>query len=81
MCNRLKEGDGHKVYQGSIFRNYSPAVLKQCADETRSNIKRLEEKLRKWLEWSDADMLRSILAFLDTQNWNIVGEDIDVLLK
>ena len=37
--------------------------------------------LREWLKWSDTDMLRAILAFLDTQNWCIVGEDIDGLAE
>ena len=79
VCNRLKEEDGHKIYQGSALSNYSPAVLKKCADEALSDIKRLEEKLRTRLEWSDTDMLRAILAFLDTQNCRIGGEDIDGL--
>ena len=79
VCNRIKEDKGHKVYQGSVLGNYSPAVLKQCADEALSDIKRLEEKLRERLEWSDMDMLRAILAFLDTQNWRIVGEEGDSL--
>ena len=79
VCNRLKEEDGDKVYQGSALSNYSPAVLKQCADEALSDIKRLEEKLRGRLEWSDTEMLRVILSFLDTQNWRIGGEDIDDL--
>ena len=55
------------------------AVLKQCVDEALSDIKRLEEKLRERLEWSDMDMLRAILAFLDTQNWRIVDEEGDSL--
>ena len=69
VCNRVKEEDGHKLYQGSVLSNYTPAVLKQCAGQALSDIKRLQEKLRERLEWSDTDMLRAILAFLDTQNW------------
>ena len=41
----------------------------------------MEEKLKEQLEWSDTDKLRSIFAFLDTQNWCIVGEDIDDLTE
>lgn len=55
VCNRLKEEDGHKSYQGSALSNYSPAVVKQCADAALSDIKRLEEKLRARLEWSDTE--------------------------
>ena len=79
VCNRVKEEDGHKLYQGSVLSNYTPAVLKQCAGQALSDIKRLEEKLRQRLEWSDRDMLRAILAFLDTQNWRIRGDGVDDL--
>ena len=79
VCSRVKEEDGDKVYQGSALSNYSPAVLKQCADAALADVKRLEEKLKERLEWSDTNMLRAILAFLDTQNWQLAGEDVDGL--
>lgn len=34
-----------------------------------SDLKRLDEKMRDRLEWSDVKMLRSILVFIDTQGW------------
>ena len=64
--SRVKDEEGGKVYQGSVLSTYSPSVLKLCADEALSDLKRLEEKLKERLEWSDTHMLRAILAFL---NW------------
>ena len=61
--SRVKDEEGGKVYQGS---DYSPSVLKLCADEALSDLKRLEEKLKERLEWSDTHMMRAILAILDT---------------
>ena len=74
VCNMLKEEDGDKVYQGSALRKYA------TVDEVLSYIKRLEEKLIERLKWSDTEMLRAILVFLNTQNWCIGGEDIHGLV-
>ena len=29
----------------------------------------LDDHMKSWLEWSDLDLLRSIIVFLDTQSW------------
>ena len=40
-----------------------------CRDEARADLNSLDEKMWAWLEWSDVELLRSILLFLDTQSW------------
>lgn len=69
VCSRVTEESGDKVYQGAVLNGYSPATLQACADEALADIKRLEERMRARLEWSDVGMLRAIIVFLDTQSW------------
>ncbi len=69
VCNRIKEEGEDKVYQGAVLNNYNPATLKTCAAQALADIKRLEDKMRARLEWSDVKMLRAILVLLDTQSW------------
>ena len=35
----------------------------------RSDLARLDVKIRERLQWSDMKLLRSILVFLDTRSW------------
>ena len=55
-------------------------LLKQAKTKLHiADLKHLDQKMRDRLEWSDIKLLRSILTFLDTQNWQCheteTGED------
>ncbi len=69
VCNRVKEENGNKVYQGAVLSAYTTTTLKQCTDQAQADLKQLDQKMRKWLEWSDVKMLRAILVVLDTRSW------------
>ena len=82
VCSRIKVEDGESLYQGSVLSGYTPDLLKSCADQAVADAKRLDVKLRERLEWSDLEMLRSILVFLDTQSWRVVaGTEVDDLAE
>lgn len=69
ICNRVKDEDGDKVYQGAVLTNYTLTALKECANTVLVDVKRLEDRMKTRLEWSDLDMLRAIVVFLDTKSW------------
>ena len=69
VCSRVKEDDGGKVYQGATLHHYTSDIVKFCAEQARKDSRRLEEKMKERLEWSDAKLLRAILVMLDTQSW------------
>ena len=69
VCTRVAEEGGEKVYQGSVVQSYNTTLLKQCAVQAVADLKQLDIEMRSRLEWSDVQMLRSVLAFLDTQSW------------
>lgn len=58
-----------KEYQGATLHHFSESVVTTCKDQVIADISRLEIKMRERLEWSDANLLRAILMFLDTQSW------------
>ncbi len=58
-----------KLYQNSVLTQYSTQVLSNCTSTVLSDLQKLEVKLRERLAWSDVELLRSILAFLDTRSW------------
>lgn len=70
---KLEEGNNH-VYQGVSLQGYSASLLQQCATQALADLKRLDSAMRNRLEWSDVEMLRSILVFLDTQSWCKSGD-------
>ena len=55
---------------------YSTTVLKECAQAVLGDLKHLDETLRSRLEWSDGELLRSAISFLDTQTWCRAKEDV-----
>ena len=66
--SRWKDGDGNKEYQGVILENFE-ASLEQCKAHVLADLQRLEGCIKLRLEWSDITHLRTILVFIDTQNW------------
>ena len=66
--NRIKEIDGHKEYQGVPLQNIDDC-LDRCKAPALADIQRLHEQLKTRLEWSDVNLLRAILVFLETQSW------------
>ena len=69
VCSRIRDDDGGKVYQGSVLANYNLTTLKACANSALADLERLEERMKSRLEWSDLELLRVILVFLDTKSW------------
>ena len=63
------DGNGGKLYQGSVLSQYTDSMLTSCISVAVSDLKKLDGKIRDRLAWSDAELLRSILAFLDTRSW------------
>ena len=69
VLSRLKDENGGKVYQGSELHHFRDTTTKHCADQALADLKSLDDQMRARLEWSDVDLMRSILLFLDTQSW------------
>ena len=66
---RLKDVTGdQKEYQGVALQNFD-TTLEQCKKHVMADICRLEQKIKERLEWSDIQLMRSILVFLETQSW------------
>ena len=57
------------MHQGSELHHFRNTTIKSCADQALSDLKSLDEQMRARLEWSDVDLMRSILLFVDTQSW------------
>ena len=51
--------------------------MRQCADIALKDLQELATQIRSRLEWSDVQLLRSALAFLDTQSWCCSQADTD----
>ena len=77
VCSRIKDEGGDKLYQGAVLQGYSVAVLSQCASIVLRDLQELSAQIRSRLEWSDVQLLRSALAFLDTQSWCCSQADSD----
>lgn len=72
VISKLKNENGGKLYQGSELHHFSDtSTIKTCADQVLTDLRSLNNKMRARLEWSDVDLLRSILLFLDTQSWQL----------
>jgi hypothetical protein len=69
VLGRLKDENGGKVYQGSELHRFKYTTTKSCADQALADLKSLDGWMRACLEWSEVDLMRSILLFLDTQSW------------
>lgn len=65
---RLKDVGDQKEYQGVVLQNFD-STLEQCKKHVMDDICRLEEKIKEQLEWSDIQLMRSVLVFLETRSW------------
>ena len=73
---RIKKEDDSFVYQGAVLQGYGPSVLDQCSKSALTDLRKLDQEMKTRLEWSDVELLRSILIFLDTQSW-VQSEDAE----
>ena len=55
-------------YQGAEVKKYTPATLESCKKQAFGDLKRLNKTIQQRLEWSDVRLLRTLIAFLDTQS-------------
>ena len=70
VLGRVKDEDsGEKTYQGTTLNGYNSTTLEYCKKEALADLGRLHEKMRERLEWSDVQLLRALLVFLETQSW------------
>ena len=63
--SRIKEVDGRKEYQDVQLENFD-SCLDKCKPQVTADLQRIQERLKTRLE---CNLLRAILAFLDTQSW------------
>lgn len=83
VLDRVKNEGGENVYQGVTLKKYDTATLSYCSHEALADLERLTEKMRERLEWSDTNLLRALLVFLETQSWmkrNVSNSDSDPAL-
>ena len=76
MKSRVQDIDMHQEYQGIVLQNYD-ATFEQCKGQLLADVERLQSKVKERLEWSDTDLLRALLVFLETQNWLRKGDNED----
>ena len=80
VLDRVKDDGGENVYQGVVLKRYDATTLSYCSSAALGDLERLTEKTRERLEWSDTDLLRALLVFLETQSWmkrNVTGDESD----
>ena len=68
--------DEHQQYQGVTLENFDD-TFEQCKGQVLADVERLQNKVKERLAWSDTDLLRAILVFLETQNWLCKCDNID----
>lgn len=76
LKSRMKVVDGGKEYQGTSFTGFD-AALDQCKAHVVKDLEQLCVKIKERLEWSDVQLLRALLAFIETQNWVERDDDED----
>ena len=54
-------------------------VLKQCTTQVKEDVSRLNEKIKRRLEWSDVQLMRSILILVETQSWQLHSDEEDAV--
>ena len=74
----MKDEDGKKVYQGAVLANYNSTTLQNCGNSALADVERLAERMQARLEWSNLELLRATVAFLDTMSWKRGEEDDDL---
>ena len=69
--SRLKDGSGddtdQKEYQGVVVQNCEASL--ESKGDVLADVQRLDRCMKERLDWSDTEMLRAILVFIDTENW------------
>ena len=65
---RLQDVGDHQLYQGVFLQTFD-LILEYCKVHVMDDISRLKQKIQECLEWSDIQLMRSILVFLETQSW------------
>ena len=65
----IYEEGTEKLYQGGTLTHYNESTVTNCSIHTLEDLKRLSSTLKERLAWSDLQLLRSILVFLDTCSW------------
>ena len=69
--DRIRSEGNDKLYQGACLTHFNDSSEKQSISHALNDLQRLNAKIQERLEWSDVHLLRSLLAFLETQNWAI----------
>ena len=67
ICSSIEDENGYKLNEGA---NHNHIIHKMYADSALADVKQLEVRMKTRLEWSDLEMLRAILVFLDTKSWS-----------
>lgn len=71
VCSGVKDENVDKVYQSAVLANYNPTTVKACADSVLADVDRLKASIKTRLEWSDLELMRAVIVFLDTKSWGI----------
>ena len=53
--------------------------MKQCTTQVKEDVSRLNEKIKCRLEWSDVQLMRSILILVETQSWQLHSNEEDAV--
>lgn len=56
-------------------------VLESCNTDVLADLKWLDQKIREHLEWSDIELLRAIIVFVETKCWlpkEVIGEHDEI---
>ena len=53
--------------------------MKQCTTQVKEDVSRLNEKIKRRLEWSDVQLMRSILILVETQSWQLHSDEEDAV--
>lgn len=67
--DRIRSSEDKKSYQGVSLRNCDITTQQSSIRHALVDLNNLDAKMRERLEWSDVNLLRSLLAFTETQNW------------
>ena len=71
LKKQIKEVEGKPEYQGVPTVDFD-ATVDKCKVHVLADLERLERE-----EWTDTDILRALLAFVETQNWQEKDSDED----
>jgi len=69
LLRKVEDEGGKKFYHGAELWNFSDAVQVKLKQDGLQDLTRLDEKMRERLTWSDTNLLRALVVFLDTQSW------------